>query len=96
MAQYKINYFIVDPQTGLPEDHPCEIMWFERRGLSRKDIGNMLLACTWTDRDIIGYVYRNNRPIGAVEVSLNDLYKSTSVFFNGKQWYKHQWKRRAA
>lgn len=96
MAQYKIEYFNVSSTTWLPEDHPCEIMWFERKGLSRKDISNMLLACTWTDRDVLGYVYRNDTYIGMVEVQQTSLYKGTCVYLNGKHWHKHQWKRRAA
>lgn len=96
MAHYKIEYFEVSSITYLPEDHPCEIMWFERRGLSKKDISNMLLACTWTDKDILGYVYRNDKYIGMVEVQQTAVYKGTAVYLNGKRWHKHQWKRRAA
>lgn len=96
MANYRVEYHTVDRFTGLPEDRPREIHWFQRRGLSRKDLTNMLLACTQDGEDIIGFIYRNEEYIGMVEVEVNDLYKRTALIIHSHQpWFKHQWKRRA-
>lgn len=96
MANYKVVYYQVDEETGLPEDRPREIICFQRPRLSRRDVSTLLLACTCADCEILGYVYRNDDYIGMVDVRMTDLYKSTCVYLHGKHWFKNQWKRRAA
>ena len=96
MASYKVVYYRVSEESGLPEDHPREIICFQRPRLSRRDVSTMLLFCTDADCEVLGYVYRDDEHIGMVAVRMTDLYKATSVFLSKKYWFKNQWFRRAA
>ena len=92
MKSYRVEYYNIDGITGLQEDRPSEIHWFQRRGLSRRDITNMLMACTRTDRNIVGHIYRDEKSIGLIEVKVSSLYKFTAVILSGRSFFKHQWR----
>ena len=92
MANYRVEFFRCSRETGKPENQPREIMWFSRSGLSRRDISNILLACTWPGENIIGYIYRNETYIGMAEADSNDLYSRSSIIINGKHHRRVSWK----
>lgn len=89
---YRVEYYGTDESTGKMAEQPQEVHLFQRSRLSRRDINNMLLVCNQPGREICGFVYRNRHYIGMVSVTMNDLYKNTTIILGGKKFFKFQWR----